>query len=57
MTSMEGREPPDHPSYSLEEALELLADLEDAQDALLDSGHLAVVAGGLWDVGECGLGA
>jgi hypothetical protein len=57
MTSMEGREPPDHPSYSLEEALELLADLEDAQDALLDSGHLTVVAGGLWDVGECGLGA
>jgi hypothetical protein len=30
MTSVESREPPDHPSYSLEKALELLADLEDA---------------------------
>jgi hypothetical protein len=38
------REPPRHVWYSLEEALELLAALEDARDALIDSGHLAVVA-------------
>jgi hypothetical protein len=37
------REPPREVWYSLEEALELLAVLEDARDALTDSGHLAVV--------------
>lgn len=30
--------------YDLDEALALLAALEDARDALVDSGHLAVVA-------------
>ena len=29
--------------FNLEEALELLATLEDARDALIGSGHLAVV--------------
>jgi hypothetical protein len=37
------REPPREVWYSLEEALELLAVLEDARDALTESGHLAVV--------------
>jgi hypothetical protein len=39
------REPPRHVRYALDEAIGLLADLEDARDALLDSGHLAVVVG------------
>jgi hypothetical protein len=39
------REPPDLVSYDLDEALGLLADLEDARDALIDSGRLAVVVG------------
>jgi hypothetical protein len=30
-------------TYSLDEALELLAALEDARDALIDTSHLAVV--------------
>jgi hypothetical protein len=37
-------EPPDQVSFSLEESFELLAALEDARDALIDSDHLAVVA-------------
>lgn len=37
-------EPPDRVSYGLEEALELLAALEDARDVLADSDHLAVLA-------------
>ncbi len=37
------REPPRLVWYELEEALDLLADLEDARDALLASGHLTVV--------------
>ena len=37
-------EPPGWVSYNLEEALELLAALEDARDTLADSDHLAVVA-------------
>jgi hypothetical protein len=37
------QEPPRHVWYDLDEALELLAVLEDARDALTDSGHLAVV--------------
>jgi hypothetical protein len=41
--SVSEREPPRDIWYSLEEALELLAVLEDARDALTDSGHLAVV--------------
>ncbi len=43
MTDDRGREPPRHVWYDLDEALDLLADLEDARDALLDSGHLTVV--------------
>lgn len=35
--------PPEIVRYSLDEALRLLAALEDARDALIDSGHLAVV--------------
>jgi hypothetical protein len=37
------QEPPRHVWYSLEEALELLASLEDARDALLDASQLVVV--------------
>jgi len=36
-------EPPDDVRYSLDEALALLAALEDARDALIDTSHLAVV--------------
>ncbi len=36
-------EPPEEVRYSLDEGLTLLAVLEDARDALIDSGHLAVV--------------
>ena len=36
-------QPPAAICYSLSEALGLLADLEDARDVLIDSGHLAVV--------------
>jgi hypothetical protein len=37
------QEPPDDISLSLDQALRLLAGLEDARDALIDSDHLAVV--------------
>lgn len=37
-------EPPDEVSYSLEDSLDLLAALEDARDALVETDHLAVVA-------------
>jgi hypothetical protein len=37
------REPPREVWFSLDEALDLLATLEDARDALIDSGHLSVV--------------
>jgi hypothetical protein len=37
------REPPAQVRYDLNEALMLLAALEDARDASIDSGHLAVV--------------
>ena len=37
------REPPREIWYSLDEALDLLATLEDARDALIESGHLSVV--------------
>lgn len=37
-------EPPNRISFDLEEALELLATLEDAREALAESDHLAVVA-------------
>lgn len=43
MSFPEGREPPRDVWYSLEQALDLLAALEDARDALVESGHLAVV--------------
>jgi hypothetical protein len=36
-------EPPERIEYSLDEALTLLAALEDARDAMIESGHLAVV--------------
>ncbi len=36
-------EPPSQVSYGLDAALDLLAALEDARDALTDSGHLTVV--------------
>jgi hypothetical protein len=36
-------EPPEAVQYSLDEALTLLAALEDARDALIESRHLAVV--------------
>jgi hypothetical protein len=36
-------EPPERIGYRLDEALTLLGTLEDARDALIDSGHLAVV--------------
>ena len=36
-------EPPEEVQYRLDEALTLLAALEDARDALIESGHLAVV--------------
>ena len=35
--------PPDDVKYHLDEALALLGALEDARDALIDSGHLSVV--------------
>ena len=37
------REPPREVWFSLDESLELLATLEDARDALIESGHLSVV--------------
>lgn len=37
------REPPREIWFSLDEALDLLATLEDARDALIESGHLSVV--------------
>jgi hypothetical protein len=37
------REPPRHIWYTLDEALELLAVLEDARDALIEAAHLTVV--------------
>jgi hypothetical protein len=40
---MNEREPPREIWYAFEDALELLGVLEDARDALTDSGHLAVV--------------
>ena len=43
MTDSEGLEPPGSIAYRLEEALDLLADLEDARDSLLESGHLTAV--------------
>ena len=40
---LHGACPPKEVRYSLDEALTLLATLEDARDALINSGHLAVV--------------
>lgn len=39
----DAREPPRHIWYTLDEALVLLADLEDARDALIDTRYLAGV--------------
>jgi hypothetical protein len=41
--SVDEPEPPAQIRYDLDEALTLLGALEDARDALIDSGHLAVV--------------
>jgi hypothetical protein len=43
MSSGSGGEPPSVIEYSLDEALDLLADLEDARDSLTGTGHLAAV--------------
>ena len=43
MSDPNGAEPPGFVWYTLDEALELLAALEDARGALTDSGHLTVV--------------
>ncbi len=43
MSSPEGNRPPEGVWYGAEDALELLAVLEDARDALIDSRHLTVV--------------
>ena len=43
MSDVGDAEPPNEVHYSLDEALTLLAALEDARDALIDSRHLAVV--------------
>ena len=37
------REPPRDVWFTLDEALDLLATLEDARDTLIESGHLSVV--------------
>ena len=42
---MTNPEPPREIWFDLEEALQLLAVLEDARDALIDSGHLPMVVG------------
>lgn len=39
-----GSEPPARVEHTLEEALDLLAALEDARDVLIDMDHLAVLA-------------
>lgn len=38
------REPPERVAYTVEEALDLLAALEEARDALITTAHLAEVA-------------
>ena len=43
MSFPERREPPRHVWYTLDEALELLAVLEDARDGLINAGRLADV--------------
>jgi hypothetical protein len=43
MPPAEPPEPPREVRLGLDEALELLATLEDARDAIIDSGHLSVV--------------
>lgn len=40
---MPAAEPPDAVVFALDEALTLLAALEDARDAMIESGHLTVV--------------
>ena len=42
-------EPPSQVSYGLDAALDLLAALEDARDALTDSGHLTVVIEAMYE--------
>ena len=43
MAGPHDQEPPGRVTYDLEKALSLLADLEDARDALIEFGHLTVV--------------
>ncbi len=45
MTFPEQQEPPRNIWYTLDEALDLLASLEDSRDVLIDMGHLPVVIG------------
>ena len=44
MSGSRSTEPPDGVRISLDEALELLAALEDSRDVLIDTDHLSVVA-------------
>lgn len=44
MTFPDDREPPGHVRYTLEEALDLLAALEEVRDALIVTDHLAEVS-------------
>ena len=43
VSTPDDRQPPDEVSYRLDEALDLLAALEDVRDTLIDAGRLAVV--------------
>lgn len=43
VTFPEQQEPPRNIWYTLDEALDLLASLEDSRDVLIDTGHLLVV--------------
>lgn len=43
MSALGGNGPPEGVWYGMEDALDLLAVLEDARDALIDSRHLTVV--------------
>jgi len=44
VSSSRPKEPPDAVRFSLDEALELLATLEDSRDVLIETDHLSVLA-------------